>query len=93
MKIKADFVGTQKAMEGAPVDWEAIADECSENGTLHVVANEIESMAQWLARCAGYFHARELGQSHRQAVNRSNTTVAAIRRPLGFTYARNDIRF
>ncbi len=75
-----------------PVNWNDVFEKIPKRDRERY-AGSLMALAQAAARMAGYFNRRALGHDHAAAVRNSNRCVAAVRKALGYTYARNDINF
>lgn len=102
-RVTIDFL-----LESAPVDWERAADgwkteliehlpEPAARPAMSDAIRELDAVIVQATRLRGYLDGRYGAgcgdQGHPASVKTSNALVARVRKALGFTQARNDVRF
>lgn len=88
---KADEL-RERVKGAALADLEALADSVTES-ELREVTDFLEGQIQYQARIWAYLQARHRGSDHVVAVEVQNKAVVHVRRMIGYTQIRNDVRF
>jgi hypothetical protein len=96
--LPIDAVGqeTERLMQTAMVNWDTAVSLLSQE-MRQDVARQLEAMIERGARLLGYLEERGVtgcgDGGHIEGVKGSNRLAAKVRKALGFTYPKQDVRF
>lgn len=83
---------TRDLMNAAMREWPSLLATLSRSER-HRITTELMSLAVHAARLAAYANARDLERSHEESVGVQNRVALAVRRALGYAYARDPVTF